>query len=125
MSAQFPSRQASRPSRYASRIIALHHQLMVLQRCQRSKRIRKTLIHACGSGYLDGCACVVKPETVIEWHRQGFRWYNVLNKSAETQNAVTGLLPKRIRKRAEKSGKLGTQTVESNEINMMEKTLNQ
>jgi len=47
------------------------------------------------------------------------------NKSRKTQHAVAGLLPKRIRKRAEKSGKLGTQTVESNEINMIEKTLNQ
>jgi len=41
------------------------------------------------------------------------------------QHAVAGLLSKRIRKRAEKSGKLGTQAVESNEINVMEKTLNQ
>jgi len=35
------------------------------------------------------------------------------------------LLSKRVRKRAEKSGKLGPQIVESNEINLMEKTLNQ
>jgi hypothetical protein len=41
------------------------------------------------------------------------------------QHAVAGLLSKRIRKRAEKGGKLGPQTVESNEINVMEKTLNQ
>ena len=39
--------------------------------------------------------------------------------------AVAGLLSKRIRKRAEKSGRLGLQTVESNEINMIGKTLNQ
>jgi 5,10-methenyltetrahydromethanopterin hydrogenase len=50
---------------------------------------------------------------------------DVLNKPAEMQHAVAGLLSKRIRKRAEKSGKLGRQTVESNEINVMEKTLNQ
>ena len=50
---------------------------------------------------------------------------DVLNKPAEMQHAVAGLLSKSIRKRAEKSGKLGTQTVESNEINMIEKTLNQ
>jgi hypothetical protein len=47
------------------------------------------------------------------------------NKSAETQSAVAGLLSKRIRKRAENSGKLGPQTTESNETNMLEKTLNQ
>jgi hypothetical protein len=41
------------------------------------------------------------------------------------QHAVAGLLPKRIRKRAEKSGKLGPQNIDSNQINMMEKTLNQ
>ena len=50
---------------------------------------------------------------------------DILNKPAEMQHAVAGLLSKRIRKRAEKSGKLGPQTVESNEINMIEKTLNQ
>ena len=50
---------------------------------------------------------------------------DVLNKPAEMQHPVAGLLSKRIRKRAEKSGKLGPQTVESNEINVMEKTLNQ
>jgi hypothetical protein len=49
----------------------------------------------------------------------------VVNKSTETQSAVAGLLSKRNRKKAEKSGKLGAQTIESNETNMMEKTLNQ
>jgi len=39
--------------------------------------------------------------------------------------AVAGLLSKRIRKRAEKSGKVGPQTIESNEINVIGKTLNQ
>ena len=50
---------------------------------------------------------------------------DVLNKPEETQHVVAGLLSKRIRKRAEKSGKLGPQIVESNEINVMGKTLNQ
>jgi hypothetical protein len=50
---------------------------------------------------------------------------DVLNKPPETQNVVAGFLSKRIRKRAEKSGKLGPQAVESNEINVMEKILNQ
>jgi hypothetical protein len=50
---------------------------------------------------------------------------DVLNKPEKTQHAVAGLLSKRIRKRAEKSGKLGPQTIESNETNRMGKTLNQ
>jgi hypothetical protein len=55
--------------------------------------------------------------------------YKLIPESAKADTtvaqAVAGLLPKRIRKRAEKSGKLGPQVVESNEINMMVKTLNQ
>jgi hypothetical protein len=50
---------------------------------------------------------------------------DVLNKSPETQRAVADLLSKRSRKKAEKSGKLGAQTIESNKTNRMEKTLNQ
>jgi hypothetical protein len=43
----------------------------------------------------------------------------------ETQRAVADLLSKRIRKTPEKSGKLGTQIIESSEISVLEKTLNQ
>jgi hypothetical protein len=50
---------------------------------------------------------------------------DILIQPGKTLHAVAGLLPKRIRKRAEKSGKLGPQTFESNGINMMGKTLNQ
>jgi integrase len=50
---------------------------------------------------------------------------DVLNKSAETQQAVAALLSKKTRKRPEKSGKRGTQVLESNEIKVLEKTLNQ
>jgi hypothetical protein len=39
--------------------------------------------------------------------------------------SVADLLPKRTRQGPEISGKRGTQTVESNEINILEKTLNQ
>jgi len=46
----------------------------------------------------------------------------VLEKVAQT---VAGLLSKRSRKSAAKSGKRGPQKIESNEIDMMEKTLNQ
>jgi integrase len=50
---------------------------------------------------------------------------DVLNKSPETQRAVADLLSKRPRKSPEKSGKCGTQTIESSEISVLEKTLNQ
>jgi hypothetical protein len=50
---------------------------------------------------------------------------DVLNKSPETQQTVAGLLSKKSRKSAEKSGKRGTQIVETNEISPLEKTLNQ
>jgi hypothetical protein len=38
---------------------------------------------------------------------------------------VAGLLPETSQQSTEKSGKRGAQTIESNETNMMEKTLNQ
>jgi hypothetical protein len=44
---------------------------------------------------------------------------------AKVAQTVAGLLPKRTWQRAEKSGKRYPQNVDSNEINMMEKTLNQ
>ena len=50
---------------------------------------------------------------------------DVLNKSVETQQAVAGLLSKKPRKSPEKSGKHGTQVVESSEIKVLVKTLNQ
>lgn len=50
---------------------------------------------------------------------------DVLNKSAETQQTVAGLLSKKRRKSAEKSGKRDKQTIESNEISSFAKTLNQ
>src|SRR5215831_14323301 len=63
-------------------IIALRHQLTVLQRCQRPKRIRLNNIDRCLWIGLSrwwanwrSALIMVKPETVIGWHRQGFRWY--------------------------------------------------
>ena len=50
---------------------------------------------------------------------------DVLNKPAETQHAVAGLLSKRPRKSPEKGGKRRPQNVESNEIKKLVKTLNQ
>jgi len=74
-----------------------------------------------------------KADTLALRSRFRYKWiptarqalFDVLNKPAETQHVVAGLLSKRIRKRAEKSGKLGPQNIDSNQINMMEKTLNQ
>jgi hypothetical protein len=61
-------------------IIALRHQLTVLQRSRSRMRHSNISIVACGFGYPDSGRVgvgliIVKPETVIGWHRQGFRWY--------------------------------------------------
>ena len=60
-------------------IIALRRQLVVLQRTQKTKRfiLRRG---GCGLAFHNfGPAgvplIIVKPATVIGWHRQGFRWY--------------------------------------------------
>jgi transposase InsO family protein len=63
-------------------ILALRHQLLVLQRSGRGYRLRLAradrllwvwLLHF-WSGWRSALA-IVKPETVIAWHRQGFRLY--------------------------------------------------
>jgi len=43
----------------------------------------------------------------------------------KTRQPVAGLLSETSRKSAENSGKRGTQIIEGNEINVLEKTLNQ
>jgi putative transposase len=63
-------------------ILALRHQLIVLQRTQKKKRL---ILHAAdrllwvwlSRLWLDwrSALVIVKPATVIAWHRQGFRWY--------------------------------------------------
>ena len=62
-------------------IIALRHQLTVLQRNQ-SKRLVLNRADRCLWVWLSRLwsgwrysLIIVKPETVIGWHRQGFRWY--------------------------------------------------
>jgi putative transposase len=66
-------------------IIALRHQLTVLQRRQkRSFSIVAIVVcgygcHGCGPGWRSSLI-IVKPETVIGWHRQGFRWYWTANR---------------------------------------------
>src|SRR5215467_10965001 len=63
-------------------IIALRHQVSVLQRTRKPKRL---VLKPCDrflwvwlsrlwSGWRSALL-IVKPETVIGWHRQGFRWY--------------------------------------------------
>jgi len=62
-------------------IIALRHQLTVFQRTQKPKRIMLNGIDRClwvllsrlWSGWRSALI-MVKPETVIGWHHQGFRW---------------------------------------------------
>src|SRR2546426_10215803 len=62
-------------------IIALRHQLTVLQRNQpkrlvlnRGDRCLWVWLSRMWSGWRSALL-IVKPETVIGWHRQGFRWY--------------------------------------------------
>jgi putative transposase len=63
-------------------IIALRHQLTVFQRTQKPKRIMFKGIDRCLWVWLSrlwsgwrSTLIMVKPETVIGWHHQGFRWY--------------------------------------------------
>jgi transposase InsO family protein len=63
-------------------IIALRHQLIVLQRTQNPKRLVLHRGDRCFWVWLSrvwsrwrSSLVIVKPETVIGWHRQGFRWY--------------------------------------------------
>jgi putative transposase len=63
-------------------IIALRHQLVVLQRTQKTKRLILRPADRCLWVWLSqlwsgwrAALVIVKPETVIAWHRQGFRRY--------------------------------------------------
>jgi putative transposase len=63
-------------------IIALRHQLVVLQRRQKTKRLILHQADRCLWVWLSqlwsgwrSALIIVKPETVIARHRQGFRWY--------------------------------------------------
>ena len=62
--------------------IALRHQLLVLQRTQKPKRLVLKVSDRWLWAWLSrlwsawrSALLMVKPETVIGWHRQGFRWY--------------------------------------------------
>jgi putative transposase len=63
-------------------IIALRHQLTVFQRTQKPKRVMLNAVDRCLWVWLSklwtgwrSALIMVRPETVINWHRQGFRWY--------------------------------------------------
>jgi putative transposase len=60
-------------------ILALRHQLLVLQRSNRGHRPRLSLVDRIVWVWLSGLWCgwqsalvMVRPETVIAWHWQGF-----------------------------------------------------
>src|SRR6202795_1678068 len=63
-------------------IFALRHQLLVLHRSKRSRRLHLSCVDRLlwvwlsrlWSGW-QSALVIVKPETVIAWHRQGFRLY--------------------------------------------------
>jgi putative transposase len=63
-------------------ILALRHQLLVLQRLSRSHKVRLSVadrllwvwLSQLWSGWRSTLV-IVKPETVIAWHRRGFRLY--------------------------------------------------
>ena len=60
--------------------LALRHQIVVLQRSSKRPRLKNrdrlfwVLLSRIWSGW-SGAVSVVKPETVIRWHRRGFRLY--------------------------------------------------
>src|SRR5215813_5657098 len=63
-------------------IIALRHQLIVLQRTQKTNRLVLGRADRCLWVWLSrlwsrwrSALIIVKPETVVRWHRQGFQWY--------------------------------------------------
>jgi putative transposase len=63
-------------------IIALRHQLTVLQRTRKPKRLILNRTDRCLWTWLSrlwsewwSALIIVKPETVIGWHRKGFQWY--------------------------------------------------
>jgi len=63
-------------------IIALRHQVIVLQRTQKTNRLVLGRADRCLWVWLSrlwsrwrSALIIVKPETVVGWHRQGFQWY--------------------------------------------------
>jgi hypothetical protein len=70
------------PDTMQNRIHALRHQFLVLQRSNRNRRLRPQLWDRALWVWLSrlwpswrSALVIVKPETVIAWHRKGFRLY--------------------------------------------------
>ena len=67
---------------FHAEVIALRHQLLVLQRANRDRRLQLTAadrllwvwLSRLWTGWRSALV-IVKPETVIAWHRRGFRLY--------------------------------------------------
>src|SRR5262245_60288343 len=69
-------------ARLQAEIIALRHQLTVLQRTPYPKRLLLNQTDRWFWAWLSrlwsgwrSALIIVKPETVIGWHRRGFQWY--------------------------------------------------
>src|SRR5208282_3083940 len=88
MSTIIPLLFASIPQAFRTRvalqakIFALRHQLLVLQRTNRDRRLRLNTADRLLWAWLSrlwrdwrSALVIVKPDTVIAWHRQGFRLY--------------------------------------------------
>ncbi len=67
-------------ARLAAENAALHHQLAVLQRARRRPKLHRrdrifwVWLSKLWSGWRDALV-IVQPETVVKWHRQGFKLY--------------------------------------------------
>ena len=80
----FSSLRQGLRSRFAlhAEILALRHQLLVLQRTSRGRKLRLNVADRVLwvwlsqlSGEWRSALLIIKPETVIAWHRRGFRLY--------------------------------------------------
>jgi putative transposase len=87
-------------------ILALRHQLLVLQRSNRSRKVRLDAVDRIFWSWLSRlwsgwrtALVIVKPETVIAWHRRGFRLYwNWKSRHPQGRPAVSREVVELIRK---------------------------
>ena len=75
--------------------LALRHQLLLLQRVHQNRRLRLRSCDRLVWVWLSrvwpnwrSALCIVKPETVIDWHRQGFRLYWKWEKQSSSWSTV-------------------------------------
>jgi hypothetical protein len=65
-------------ARNQAEIVALRHQLTVLQRTQKHPPTSRSMVVGLSLAIVVRLAfplIIVKPETVLSWHRKAFRWY--------------------------------------------------